>query len=160
MGNGWRNIALEAVVCGTCMVDPWAELPRKVKLDADPGPPHYVGERVAAEVRAALSLPGRWPQRDARVTSRRRPREARVNLDDVPEMDDEVIVLALPGAAPGSVEELKRRSGWVMLPDGQQLKMAWVDEDVLLEASAASDPAGWNRSDKPSGIVMEGDGAV
>jgi hypothetical protein len=58
MGNGWRNIALEAVVCGTCMVDPWAELPRKVKLDADPGPPHYVGERVAAEVRAALGVPG------------------------------------------------------------------------------------------------------
>jgi hypothetical protein len=75
-------------------------------------------------------------------------------------MDDEVIVLALPpGLTPELVEELKRRSGWVMLPDGQQLKMAWVDEDVLLEASAASDPAGWNRSDKPSRIVMEGDGA-
>jgi len=57
MGNGWRHITLEAVVCGTCLPDPWREEPHAVKLDADPGPPRYVGERVAAQLRAMLGLP-------------------------------------------------------------------------------------------------------
>jgi hypothetical protein len=57
MGNGWLHVTLQAVVCGTCMPDPWKPEPHAVKLDADPGPPRYVGDRIAAEVRAAMGMP-------------------------------------------------------------------------------------------------------
>jgi hypothetical protein len=58
LGNGWLHVQTSSVVCPTCMLDPWAEEPReRVALDADPAPPRYVGDRVAAQLRAAMGMP-------------------------------------------------------------------------------------------------------
>lgn len=57
MGNGWRNVVLDVAVCPTCMPDPWKKLPRSVRVEGDPDPPRYVGERVTAQVRALIGKP-------------------------------------------------------------------------------------------------------
>jgi hypothetical protein len=56
-GNGWLHVVTGTAVCAGCLPDPWAPEPRTVKLDADPARPRYAGERVAAELRAALGAP-------------------------------------------------------------------------------------------------------
>jgi hypothetical protein len=57
LGNGWLHVLTSSVLCPTCMPDPWREEPKQVALDAEPGVPRYVGERIAAELRAALGMP-------------------------------------------------------------------------------------------------------
>jgi hypothetical protein len=56
LGNGWLDVLTSSVVCGTCMPDPWREEPHTVDLDAD-HVPVYVGNVIAAQLRAALGMP-------------------------------------------------------------------------------------------------------
>ena len=102
LGFGWLHVQTSSVVCGTCLPDPWAEEPREASeasstprsvpgagairgtsptVDADPPPPRYVGDRVAAELRAARwDVPPRDEDASFRSARAARPRRARFGV--------------------------------------------------------------------------------
>jgi hypothetical protein len=57
--HGWLHVLTSSVVCSEfCLPDPWAEErgSKRVSLDAEPAPKRYAGERVAAQLRAAVGM--------------------------------------------------------------------------------------------------------